>query len=44
MYYTGLGVNKSLEKARELFALAAETDENAKKLLDVVEKELKEDS
>lgn len=40
MYYTGIGVTKSLEKARELFSLAAERDDSAKELLKVVEEEL----
>ncbi len=40
MYYTGIGVPKSLEKARELFSLASETDESAKELLKVVDEEL----
>ena len=42
MYYTGLGVTKNLERARELFGLAAEIDDNAKELLKVVDEELKE--
>ncbi len=39
MYYTGLGVDKDRGKAKELFKLAAEVDENAKKILKVIEEE-----
>lgn len=33
MYYNGMGVDKDLEKAKELYTLAAETDKNAATLL-----------
>ena len=39
MYYLGMGVVKSKEKAKELFKLAADTDENAKGLLEQIESE-----
>lgn len=39
MYYTGLGVAKDVNKAKELFKLAAEVDENAKEVLKVIEEE-----
>lgn len=39
MYYDGMGVAKDRAKAKELFKMAAERDENAKSLLEWVEKE-----
>lgn len=39
MYYAGLGVAKDRDKAKELFKLAAEADENAKEILKVIEEE-----
>ena len=43
MYYAGIGVAKDREKAKELFKLAAEKDENAKGLLEFVEAEEKKE-
>ena len=34
MYYQGFGVEKNRTKAREMYALAAEEDKNAKALLE----------
>lgn len=39
MYYAGLGVAKDREKAKELFKLAAESDESAKEVLKTIEEE-----
>ena len=39
MYYSGLGVAKDKEKAKELFRLAAESDESAKEVLKTIEEE-----
>lgn len=39
MYYTGVGVAKDRVKAKELFKLAAESDDNAKEVLKSIEKE-----
>ena len=41
MYYNGLGVLKSRQRAKELYTLAAETDKNAKLLLEELEIEEK---
>ena len=43
MYYSGIGVAKNREKAKELFQLAADTDENAKGLLEMIKEEEKKD-
>ena len=37
MYYQGLGVEKNLAKAKELYSLAADDDKNAQKLLEELE-------
>ena len=37
MYYNGLGVEKDLDKAKELYKLAAKTDKNAEILLKELE-------
>ena len=37
MYYNGLGVTKDLNKAKELYKLAAEKDKNAEQLLKELE-------
>lgn len=37
MYYGGYGVDKDTAKAKELYTLAAEEDENAKALLKELE-------
>lgn len=42
MYYAGVGVAKNREKAKELFKLASDTDENAKTFLEMIESEEKE--
>lgn len=42
MYYQGLGVEKNVAKAKELYSLAAEDDKNAKKLLEELELEEQE--
>jgi len=39
MYYNGLGVPKSRQKAKELYRKAAESDKNAKLLLEEIELE-----
>ena len=39
MYYSGLGVSKSRQKAKELYRQAADSDKNAKLLLKEVELE-----
>ena len=39
MYYSGLGVSKSRQKAKELYRQAADSDKNAKLLLEEVELE-----
>lgn len=39
MYYGGLGVSKSRQKAKELYRQAADSDKNAKLLLEEVELE-----
>ena len=39
MYLCGVGVAKDVAKAKELFALAADRDENAARLLEKIEKE-----
>lgn len=42
MYYNGLGVLKSRQRAKELYRLAADVDTNAKLLLEELELEEKE--
>lgn len=42
MYYNGLGVVKSKQRAKELYKAAAVTDKNAKLLLEELEIEEKE--
>ena len=42
MYYNGLGVLKSRQRAKELYQLAADVDTNAKLLLEELELEEKE--
>ena len=39
MYYGGVGVAKDKARAKELFELAAEKDEQAKKFLEIMKKE-----
>ncbi len=39
MYYNGLGVAKDKSKAKELYSLAAQSDNNAKLLLEELEME-----
>ncbi len=39
MYYNGLGVTKDRSKAKELYRMAAESDSNAKLLLEELEME-----
>lgn len=41
MYYNGLGVRKDRSKAKELYGLAAEGDNNARLLLEELELEEK---
>lgn len=43
MYYTGMGVVKNRDKAKELFKLAADSDENAKGLLELIKAEEKKE-
>ena len=42
MYYNGLGVLKSREKAKQLYKLAAASDDNARLLLEELEVEERE--
>lgn len=42
MYYTGVGVAKDKAKAKELFKLAAESDDNAKEVLKSIERKERE--
>lgn len=44
MYYSGLGVVKSRQRAKELYQLAADTDTNARLLLEELELEEKEET
>ena len=37
MYYNGLGVNKDLKRAKDLYKMAAVEDKNAKTLLEELE-------
>ena len=41
MYYNGLGVERSRQRARELYQLAANSDDNARLLLEELEQEMK---
>ena len=43
MYYNGLGVLKSRQRAKELYSLAADLDRNAKLLLEELELEEKKE-
>lgn len=43
MYYGGVGVVKNIERAKELFKQAAEKDEHAKGILEMLEAEEKND-
>lgn len=40
MYYNGLGVEKDLQKAKELYGKAAKTNKNAQLLLQELENEI----
>lgn len=42
MYLCGVGVAKDVPKAKELFTLAADRDQNAAGLLEKIEKEAKD--
>lgn len=39
MYYNGMGVEKDVEKAKEMYKMAAVEDKNAKVLLEELEME-----
>ena len=43
MYYSGLGVPKSRQRAKELYQVAAGVDDNARLLLEELELEEKEE-